>query len=196
MATLGQAITLAHTRLNASGVANLSWWEVDALDDANASLRVIAAAIPSLFHAWAEVTCIANTTLQTFNVADSLGLVDVLNVKNGNAVTECERSVLDRFLPGWQAATAATAENWVKVDGDPFRFLIYPPAPSGQVLVCLHVGKPLTYLATDTHILPDSYTPAIALYIMAIAYQRDGKHDLHEKTMAEFGSFLKLMGAA
>lgn len=197
MATLQEAITLAKTRLNAAGTANLSWWESeDAVADANAAIKAIAGALPALFHADVELTCIANTTRQTLNVADSFGLVAVMNVKNGNAVTMTDQSVLDRFSPGWRSVAAATAENWMPVESDPFRFQIYPPAPSGQILICQHVEKPPEYLATATHRLPSGYTPVIALYIMAIVYLRDGKADLHAKTMSEFSDMLKLMGGA
>lgn len=194
MATLQGAMTIARYVTNDTDATSYARSDTELLQYANDALKAIAKKVPSLFHALADIACIANSTMQTFNVADSLGLVSVLNVKNGNAVTRVERSVLDRFTPGWRAQTAATAEHWVPVSNDDFRFEVYPPAPTGQVLVCLHVQKPLEYAATATHTLPDSYTPIIADYIISMLDSKEDEYSVNGRAAMYMTRFNEKLG--
>lgn len=174
MATLQQAITIARYITNDTNATGYARPDTTLLQFANDALDAIASPIgrPDLFHAFIDLTCVANKTQQTLDVATSLKLVDVLGVKAGNAITPIERRVLDRFVPGWNVATAAAAEHWMPVDD--LRFEIYPPSPTGQILECIHVAKPLEYAAGVAHTLSDAWTPAIADYIV---WQLDSLED-------------------
>lgn len=175
MATLQSAMDIARIVTNDTVVPYARPDSV-LLQFGNDALDAIAKVQPHLFHAVVEIACIANKTMQTFNITDSLGYTDILHIKDGNAVTPVERKSLDLFIPEWNAMAAAPAEHWIPVVNDPFRFEVYPPAPAGQVLIGIHVMKPLEYTAGQTHILPDAYTPIIGDYIIS---QLDAIEDEH-----------------
>lgn len=177
MAVLQQAMTTARYVTNDTNATSYSRQDPVLLQFANDALDAVADARPDLFHAFLDFTCVANKTQQTLDVTTSLKIVEVLGVKGGNAVQLGDRKMLDRFIPGWNVATAAAAELWLPVDD--LRFEIYPPAPTGQILEVIHVVKPLEYAAGVAHTLSDSYTPAIADYIV---WQLDSMEDEYAVT--------------
>lgn len=198
MATLQQAITIARYVTNDTNATSYSRTDAELLQYANDALDAIASpkGRPDLFHTEVEIACIANTTSQTLSVADSLGLVKIRHVKNGNAVTAIPADTLDRFLPGWNAMTPAAAEHWIPDTSDAFRFRIYPPAPTGQVLIGIHVAKPLEYTASATHTLPDSFTPIIADYIVARLDSKEDEHAVNGRAKMYMDSFYARLGKA
>lgn len=189
MATLQQAMTIARYITNDTNATAYSRLDPELLQYGNDALDEIARVLPGLFHAVIEIACIANKTMQTLSVSDSLGLVDILNIKDGNTITPVERRTLDRFIPGWNIVTPAAAEHWMPIDGDPFRFEVYPPSPTGQVLIGIHVAKPLEYTATATHNLPDSFTPIIADYIVARLDSKEDEYAVNSRAKMFMESF-------
>lgn len=187
-------MTIARYVTNDTNATGYSRTDAELLQYANDALDAIAIALPGLFHAVIEIACIANKTMQTLSVSDSLGLVDILNIKDGNAITPIERRTLDRFIPGWNAVTPAAAEHWMPVANDPFRFEVYPPAPTGQVLIGVHVAKPLEYAATATHNLPDSFTPIIADYIVAHLSSKEDEEQSIERGKMYLDMFYAAIG--
>lgn len=182
MATLGQAIAIARIITNDTDATSYARPDATLLQFANDALDEIARRRPSLFYADADFTCAANTASQVFNVADSIGLVDVRNIKNGASLRRIPSDVYDSFVPGWRSMTAAPAESWYSIDNnDEIRkglgvsiFDIYPPAPAGQILVCRYIQRQAEYAAIATHPLPESWTPVIADYII---WQMDAMED-------------------
>lgn len=196
MATLQEAMTIARYVTNDAEATSYARQDPVLLQFANDALDAIAESPKSgLFHAVIEVACVANTTMQTFNITDSLGLVDILHVKNGKAVTPCDSKTLDLFVDGWNTMTPATAEHWMPVAGDPFRFKIYPPAPSGQILIGTHIEKPLEYTATQTHRLPNSYTKIIGHYIVAQLDSMEDEHAVSGRAKLYFDMFNAALSA-
>lgn len=190
MATLGDAISLAKNRLGGAGFVGLAWADADLLVYANNALKAMCELRPELFYAIGELTCINGETTQTFPVTESAGLVDVLGVKNGNAVRKAEKSLLDRLMPSWRATPAAAATSWMPAADDLNRIYIHPKSPANQVLVVHYIRPPPSYALDDTHNLPAIYTPTIATYIMAMSYHRDGDKNGQAEAMAEFSAML------
>ncbi|GIW55339.1 MAG: hypothetical protein KatS3mg082_1743 [Nitrospiraceae bacterium] len=196
MATLQQAIDRARSILNDRDGANYRYSDSDLLSFANDALDAIALVRPELFYSAAEITCIQDEIVQRFDVADSLGLVDILYVEGGGAVTKTERDVLNRIRPGWPLEAAGTAQHWMRLADDPNRFLIYPKAPANQKLVGLYVKKPPEYAANDTILLPDSYVQTIAKYIVAMAEGRNDEAAALARSAAFLEAFYNELGAA
>lgn len=192
MATLQSAMTTARYITNDTNATGYSRPDTTLLQFANDALDAIAKARPDLFHAFIDLTCVANKTQQTLDVATSLKLVDVLGVKAGNAVQPGDRKMLDRHVKGWNIATPAAAELWLPVDD--LRFEIYPPAPTGQILECIHVAKPLEYAAGVAHTLSDAWTPAIADYIVWQIDSLDDEYAVNGRAKQFMDSFYAKLG--
>lgn len=191
--TLQQAIDLARGVLNDRATSK-RYSDADLLQYGNDAIDLIALARPEMFYETVEVTCIANSPVQKLAQADSLGLVDVLYVKGGSAVTKTDRATMDRVLPTWPSASAAAAENWMPLDDDPFRFLISPPAPAGQVLVAIHIKPPPEYLSTDTLPVAAAYLSLIADYIIGMAESRQDESINSDRAQAFITKFMTALG--
>ena len=158
----------------------------------NEGLLAASVLAPHLFITSGDLTCQAISAEQIVAFTDAQRFVSVLRVKGGNAVTECDKSSLDRYLPGWQSMTGDVAVNWMKSNkADPRRFYVYPPAPSaGQTLVVEYVKIPPAYLLTDTvTVLPPTAKPALVNYIVARAESKDDEHVNSNRAMTHMGLF-------
>lgn len=194
-ATLQLAVDLARGVLH-DRAATKRYSDTDLLQYGNDAIDLIATARPELFYETLEVTCVANTQVQKLSQADSLGLVDVLHVKGGASLTKTDRATMDRVLPGWPSVAAAAAENWMPLLDDPFRFLVYPPAPSGQIIVVVHIKPPPEYAIGDTIPLSSSYLPIIADYIIGMAESRQDESINAGRAQAFIGKFMTALGIA
>jgi len=193
MATIQQAITLARYLLNDT-VTTYGYSDTTLLQYGNDAIDAISVARPELFKSYIEITCIADRAEQTINVTDSSGLDSVIRVKGGNSVTMIDRDILDRFKPDWHTMASAAAEHWIPIKSDPMRFLIYPPAPSGQILVGVHVVKPKEYTISETHPLSDVYTSAIADYIVSMAAGSENERADNALSSKHLGYFQAKIG--
>lgn len=194
MATLQDAINIARPILQDT-TATYRYSDADLLQYGNDALDAIVSVQPQWFYAIAELTCIDGTTIQALNVSDSLGIVDVMNVKNGNVIRKTSKSVMDAFKPGWHTDSAAAATEWMPAEDDPSRFYIHPKAPSNQVIIVQYVQKPAEYAIGATHPLPSTFTPIIAKYIVAMCHSRDSGDSETAKAareLSEFYSMIKL----
>jgi len=174
------SLTLAVPIATARGILNdpdaVRFSAVDLLSYANDALDQLVTLAPQLFLTEGEVTCVAGKTMQTLDFAGTQALVSVRRVKNGKAITPADRATLDAFLPTWHTVASAAAIHWSLVEGDPRRFLIYPPAPVGQVLDVTFIRIPEEYgVGIDTGI-PNTYSDAVADYIVYRAESRDDEH--------------------
>lgn len=188
MMTLGSAISIARGILNDPNGVRYS--DADLLRYANDALDQMVVLAPRLFYTDGEVLCVAGETLQTVGYGDAHALVAVRRVKNGNAVTPADRASLDAFDPAWHRATAAAAVHWLAVENDPVRFLVYPPAPVGQVLEVQYVHVPPEYTATADTTLPATYEDAVSDYIVSRAEARDDEHVNSQRVQQFSNSFV------
>lgn len=133
----------------------------------NQTLKQTAVLRPDLFSLIADISTVANTVVQSMP-SDSTRLVDIFSIKNGNAITESSREILDRSLPNWTSADAGTPVNWMRHVKNPNRFFLYPRPIAGIVLVGEYVQSPPNYtLSQSIGLLPDSYLPAISIGTVA-----------------------------
>lgn len=169
MATIRDAINIARPIIGDAIAPSYRYSDERLTQYGNDALDMIALAKPHLFSEIGEVECVAGLAVQKFPASSSNGLLDILYVKDGNVVTHMDAKSMNRHTPGWMTMTAAAAKHWDKFGEDPNRFLVYPPAPAGQVLVCLYSAVPKEYGIDEDINIPPSYIPIIANYIIAMA---------------------------
>lgn len=185
---LQTAINIARGILNDPDAVRYS--APDLLQYGNDALDVMLTLAPHLFYTDGEVACIPLSAMQAISYDDAQSLVDVRRIKNGAAVLPGDRATMDAFNPNWQAGTAGAAVNWFPVADDPMRFLVYPPAPDGQILEVLYVRIPGEYAANADTSIPTSYADAIADYIIHRAESRDAEHVVSQRATAFGQSFI------
>jgi hypothetical protein len=169
--------------------------QADLLQYANDALDHIVKVIPQLFYVYDDFTCVEGS-LQSLSFDNSVALVDVKRVQNGNVVTRSDVSILDEFSPAWRSGPAGAAKHWMPFGDDPRRFLVYPPAPANQVLEVLRVAVPLEFGENADTWLPTQLSDAISDYIVYRAESRDDEYVNSNRAAQFFTSFVgKLKGA-
>lgn len=127
----------------------------------NQVLRQTAVLRPDLFTLMADITPTANVVEQTLP-ADSLRLVNILSVKNGAAITEVSREMMDQSYPQWRTDPAGTPVNYMRHVKNPNQYFLYPKPITGTVLTGEYVQSPPVYTLNQTiSLLPDAFQPII-----------------------------------
>lgn len=191
--TLAFPIATARSILNDPNAVRYS--AADLLGYANDCLDVIVGLVPSLFHTDMTYTCTAGVE-QELPLATALALVRVNHIIGGNTVVAAERSDFDAFMPGWRNLATAAALNWMRIDGHPRRFLVYPPAAISQQLDITYVAVPGEYADTANTGLPMVLSDAISDYIVYRAESRDDEHINTNRAAQFMASFAQKVGGA
>lgn len=188
--TLSQPIAIARGILNDRD-PDYRYEDTDLLEYGKGAIRAMAVLKSIYLYAQGELACIADKALQTVSFTDAHALVSVDRIKNGNVVLPADKAALDAFMPGWMAATAGPAQNWMPHLDSPVGFWIYPKAPVGQVLEVTFIRIPsIATASTDTG-LPETLIEAVADYIVGVAESRDDDHVSSGRSaqfIAQFGS--------
>jgi hypothetical protein len=142
----------------------------------NQTLKRMAMLRPDLFAVVADFNTTPGSVLQSCP-ADSMRLVDIFQVKGGNAITEVNRQTLDRTVPDWQNAPAGQPVNFMRHVHNPNKFFVYPRPVAGVVLVGEYVQTPPDY-ALDDEIInpPDAYFPVVVDGTVFLAESIDNEH--------------------
>lgn len=142
----------------------------------NQTLRRMSILRPDLFMVIGDIPTTANTVIQSCP-ADSLRLVEIFQIKNGDAVTEVNREVLDQMSPGWVNEAAGTPINFMRHVRNPNKFFLYPRPTAGVVLVGEYAQVPPAYTLNQTiAALPDAYLPVAADGVVFLAESVDNEH--------------------
>jgi hypothetical protein len=127
----------------------------------NQTLKRMAILRPDLFATIGNISTTANTVLQSMP-SDSIRLMEIFQVVNGNAVTEVSRDTFDQTYPNWVNETPGTPVNFMRHVRNPNKFFVYPRPISGVTLVGEYAQSPTDYGLSDTiALLPDAYFPTI-----------------------------------
>ena len=116
-------------------------------------------------------------------------------MKDGRAVTESRRDVLDRFNPNWWNDTAAPAENWVRNEKDPLGFFIYPKSPNPQTLVGQWAVLPSAMADVNAQIpaqVPEAYYTAMHHYMVFRIEAKDDEAVLSNRAKLFYDGFVAL----
>lgn len=162
---------------------------------ANQALKRMAIIRPDLFSYIGEIPTVAGTTIQTAP-ADSLRIIEILYVKDGDGVTEVNRNMLDETYPMWMNDPAADCVNWMRHVRNPNRFFIYPKAPVGQILIGEYAQAPRDYTALETiELLSDAYFPVVIDGTVYLAESIDNEHVNSNRAQLFQQSFTQALGA-
>jgi hypothetical protein len=163
---------------------------------ANQALKRIAVLRPDLFAFVGDIPTTAGSVVQSMP-SDSIRLIDIYYVKDGNGVIETNREALDQALPTWMNDTAGAAVNFMRHVRNANKFFIYPKAPSGQVLVGEYAQTPPTYDGTTAvALLPDAYFPVVVDATIFIAESVDNEHVNSKRAQLFQQSFTQSLGVA
>lgn len=129
--------------------------------------------------------------------ADSVRLMDVMQVQGGRMVRETDQEVLDCLDPIWRAAVPGSTKNWMRYHNDPNRFMVTPPAPASAVtLVVLYAKVPAPISLGDAFPIPDVYIPAAKHYMVYKIEMPQDESVLSGRAQMEFAAFESLLAAS
>jgi hypothetical protein len=142
----------------------------------NQTLKRMAILRPDLFAVIADFPTTPDTVLQDCP-PDSLRLIEIFQVKNGDAVTEVNRQTLDRTTPGWLRDAAGHPVNFMRHVRNPNRFFVYPRPVAGVELVGEYAQTPPDYDINDTITFPtDNYFPVVVDGTVFLAESIDNEY--------------------
>lgn len=185
---LNTPLATAVQTLNDVGL--VAYTEDELVSYGNDAIRTLTTLVPHLFYERGDVSCVTGEAAQSVSFSDALGLVSVDRVKGGDAVHQADKTILDRYSPGWMKATAAPAKNWLPHADSPVRFYVSPPAPANQVLEVTYVALPKTFVVDEDTGLPVTLSPAISDYMTGMAMSKDDEHINAGRAQAFLASFI------
>lgn len=160
----------------------------------NQTLKRMVILRPDLFAYIGDMPTTANTVLQSCP-SDSVRLIEIFQVKNGDAITEASRDTFDQTLPGWANEAAGNPVNFMRHVRNPNKFFVYPRPAPGVVLIGEYAQTPPNYEATDTiQLLPDAYFPTIVDGTVFLAESIDNEHVNSGRAKLFQDSFVQSLG--
>lgn len=142
----------------------------------NQTLKKMAVLRPDLFAVIADFTTVANTVLQSCPT-DSVRLMQIFQIKNGDAVTEVSKETLDQMYPNWVNEVAGIPVNFMRHVRNPNKFFVYPRPSAGVILVGEYAQSPATYAINDiVALLPDAYLTSVVEGTVYLAESVDNEH--------------------
>lgn len=162
----------------------------------NQVLKRTAVLRPDLFGKIGEITTTANSAIQSLP-ADAHRLLDIFQVKDGDAVTEADRETLSRYTPGWMSVTAGTPVNYMRHPRNPTQFFLYPRPAEDTILIGEYAATPAT-LALEANIPqpPESFFGALVDGVMFLASSVDDEHVNSGRTKVFLDSFTQQLGVS
>lgn len=164
----------------------------------NQAIKRVSLLRPDLFTVYADMVCTVNTVVQSAP-ADSIRLMEVLQVVDGDALYESERPILDMHTPSWRTATGGAARTWMRDPRSPNKFFIYPKAPaSAQSLTIQYAKTPIAdYIlsATITE-LQETYRVSLVDCTIFLAQSIDDEHVSAGRAKLFYESFTQGLGTS
>lgn len=134
----------------------------------NQVLRQTAVLRPDLFTVIADIPTTPNAVEQTLP-ANSMRLVNIFAVKDGTAITEVSREMMDQSYPQWRLDPAGTPVNYMRHIRNPNQYFLYPKPSAGVVLEGEYVQVPPAYtLNQQIALLPDAFQPVIVSGVLML----------------------------
>jgi len=134
----------------------------------NQTIRQTAVMRPDLFVLQADIPTTAGVVEQSMP-SDSIRLMNIFAVKNGNAVLEVSRESLDQSYPQWRTVAAGTPVNYMRHVQNPNRYFLYPKPSAGIVLSGEYAQSPPVYTLNQTiALLPDAFQPVMVSGVMML----------------------------
>jgi hypothetical protein len=161
----------------------------------NQTLQRMAILRPDLFTDIVDITTTADAAVQSLP-AEAIRLVDIFQVKNGNAITEVDRETMNRNYPGWMNEAAGTPVNFMRHVKNPDRYFLYPRPAAGIVLVGEYAKSPIDYtLDASIDVIADVYFPTLVDGTVYLAESIDDEHVQSGRAKLFYDSFVEQLGA-
>lgn len=161
----------------------------------NQSLQRMAILRPDLFTEIVDITTTADVAVQSLP-AEAIRLVDIFQVKNGNAITEVDRETMNRNYPGWMSEASGTPVNFMRHVKNPDRYFLYPRPAAGVVLVGEYAKSPIDYTINATiDVISDTYFPIVVDGAVYLAESIDDEHVQSGRAKLFYDSFVEQLGA-
>ncbi len=162
----------------------------------NQTLKRTAVLRPDLFGVIGDIATTPNVVLQS-TPSDSLRLIQIFQVKNGDAVTEVDREVFDQTYPGWVNEAAGTPVNFMRHVRNPNKFFVYPRPTSGVILVGEYAQVPPDYALNDTiALIPEAYFPVLIDGVVFLAESVDDEHVNSQRAALFQKNYTEALGAS
>lgn len=127
----------------------------------NQTLKRISILRPDLFGVIGDIATTPNVVLQSMP-SDSIRLMEIFQVKNGDAITEVARETFDQTYPNWVSEPPDIPVNFMRHVRNPNKFFLYPRPRTGIILVSEYAQTPQNYALNATiALLPDAYFPTV-----------------------------------
>jgi hypothetical protein len=163
---------------------------------ANQALKRIAVLRPDLFAYIGEISTTTGAVIQSMP-ANSIRIMEIFSVKDGQGITEANRESLDQTYPNWMNDDAGPAVNWMRHVRNSNRFFIYPKAPAGQILIAEYAQTPSDYSADqDVALLSDAYFPVVVDATIFLAESIDNEHVNSNRAQLFQQSFTQALGVS
>lgn len=162
----------------------------------NQTLKRTAVLRPDLFGVIGDIATTPNVVLQS-TPSDSLRLIQIFQVKGGDAVTEVDREVFDQTYPGWVNEAAGTPVNFMRHVRNPNKFFVYPRPTSGVILVGEYAQVPPDYALNDTiALIPEAYFPVLVDGVVFLAESVDDEHVNSQRAALFQKNYTEALGAS
>lgn len=162
----------------------------------NQSVKRMSVLRPDLFGSIQDIPTQADSAVQTLP-SDALRLIDIFQVKGGNAVTEVDRETMNRNYPNWMNEASGSPVNFMRHVKNEDRFFLYPPPSSGTVLVGEYAVTPPDYTLSQIMTAPsDAFFPSLVDCTVFLAESIDDEHVNSGRAQAFLDSFVKSLAAS
>lgn len=162
----------------------------------NQVLKRTAVLRPDLFGVLGDISVTADTAVQSLP-ATAHRLIDIFQVKNGDAVTEVDRETMARNHPSWMSEAAGTPVNFMRHVRNPTKFFLYPRPVAGTILVAEYAVSPVDYtLNQDITSPPPSFFGALVDGVLFLASSVDDEHVNSGRAKVFLDSFTQQLGVS
>jgi hypothetical protein len=121
-------------------------------------------------------------------------LVEIFQVKNGAAVTEASRDMLDQSYPEWVSEPPGQPINFMRHVRNPNKFFVYPRPALNTVLIGEYVQSPPAYTLAQTIELPDGYFSTVIDGTVFLTESIDNEHVLSGRAKLFQDAFVQGLG--
>lgn len=161
----------------------------------NQTIKRMVLLRPDLFTTVGDIPLAALTVLQDCP-AGAVRLVEIFQVKGGDAVTEVSRTTLDQSYPGWVSEPPDRPVNFMRHVRNPTKFFVYPRPVANTVLVGEYVMPPDDYTIDEEIDLPDAYFSTLVDGSVFLAESVDNEHVNSGRAKLFQDSFVQSLGVS
>lgn len=161
----------------------------------NQTLQRMVLLRPDLFMVVDDIPVIANEVMQSLP-ADSYRLVEIYRIKDGGALVEVSREMLDQSYPDWAVDPPDVPVNYVRHPRNPNKFFLYPRPRINLTLVGEYVRTPVQVALNDPIDLPGAYETSLIDGVVFLAQSVDNEHVNSNRAKLFQDSFLQGLGVS